>query len=66
MYQAYKDGKIKKEHLLITDLIDIELMMMQEEIELDEKIHYEEENIRNQEIRLAQLLNEKISLEKKI
>jgi len=66
IYKAYQAGKIKKEHLLITDLIDIELMMMEEEALLDNNIINEQENIEKQNIEIKTLLNKKIELEKKV
>ena len=63
MYQAFKDGKIKKENLLITDLIDIELMMMTEKELLKEQISYEEEEIKLQEIKLKELIRKNNNLE---
>lgn len=60
IYQAYKEGKIKEENLLITDLIDIELMLLEEDKLLKNKIGKEEKNISNQ-INLIKELNLKKS-----
>lgn len=66
IYQAYKKGQIKKEHLLITDLIDIELMMMEENALLAKKIINERENIKQQKDKLDILRKQKSELEKKV
>ena len=50
-YQKFKDGKIKKEHLLITDLIDFEMMMLQEENILKAKIEKESNKIKGNKLR---------------
>lgn len=66
IYQAYKNGQIKKEHLLITDLIDIELMMMEEKTLLDKKIISEKQNVKQQKNQLDNLMKQKIDLEKRV
>ncbi len=64
MYQAYKEGKIKKENLLITDLIDIELMLLEEENILNDKIEKEEKKISEQINFINNLNTQKSNLEK--
>ena len=64
MYQAYKEGKIRAEKLLITDLIDMELMLLEEEKILNDKIEKKEKKI-SEQINLIKELNvQKSYLEK--
>ena len=64
IYKDYKDGKIKEEDLLITDLIDIELMMLEEKSILEEKIEKEEKKIGEQINLIKELNYKKSNLEK--
>lgn len=64
MYQAYKEGKIKEENLLITDLIDIELMLLEEENILNDKIEKEEKKISEQINFINNLNIQKSNIEK--
>ena len=55
MYSDYKLGKINEDYLTITDLIDLELMLLEEEKILNNKILEEQEIIEKQEKQIYNL-----------
>lgn len=55
MYSDYKLGKINEDYLTITDLIDLELMLLEEENILNNKILEEQEIIEKQEKQIYNL-----------
>lgn len=57
VYQAYKDGKINPDKILITDLIKIEMMMEEESMMLKRKI----ENTHNEIERQNEILKNLVS-----
>ena len=63
-YQKFKDGKIKPEHILITDLIDFEVMMIQEQMILEEKVEKEKQVIKSQKMKILKQNEEIIALKK--
>ncbi len=65
MYEAYKTGKINPENMLITDLIQIELMMQEEMTVLDREIAIVETDLKVQELAIAELEKEKRELKSK-
>lgn len=65
IYQAYKDGNVKKEHLLITDLINIQILMLDEINALNQKIILQKQENGIKENELKQLLYKKSLLEEK-
>lgn len=63
-YQKFKDGKIKPENILITDLIDFEVMMLQEQMILEENLEKEKQIIKNQKMKILKQNEEIVSLKK--
>lgn len=63
MYNNYKEGKIDKSKMLISDLIAVELMLQKENEEYEKKIDREKEVLSNQIIRIKELENKKALLE---
>ena len=63
-YKKFKEGKIKRENLIVTDLIDYEIMMMQEEFMLNKKISNQNECIEKQKETIKKLNTKMKSLDK--
>ncbi len=65
MYNNYKEGKIDKKYLLVTDLIAIELMLQKESEEYDKRIGKEQSIVNTQLSKLRELETKKSTLEQK-
>lgn len=59
LYKNVKSGKIKKENLMINDLIKIEIMLQEEKEYNDEKINNELEEIAQIDARISNLKKKK-------
>lgn len=66
MYEAYKQRKIMPENMLITDLINVELIMQHELELLNSEAEIRKNNIKSQEETIKKLEQEEIELKKQI